>query len=492
MPLDDIREARLQKLDTILKSGIEAYPAKSWRTHTIGEALAQFDDLAESRKYIVLTGRIRARREHGGSAFFNIEDGYGSIQLLSKKDKIGDSEYDFLIANIDIGDFMEVNGALFTTQRGEKTLEVEQYRILSKSLLPLPDKWHGLQDVENRYRKRYLDLLFNKDIRAKFVIRAKVIQAFRDFLNQHDFLEVSTPTLQPLYGGASARPFKTHMHALDIDLFLRIAPELYLKRLIVGGFERVFEFSTNFRNEGMDRDHNPEFSVLEYYIAYKDHEWLMDFTEKMLAFVLTKALGTTTVTYEERNIDFATPFTRIRYNEVFKEYLNLDYEDNDQADFVAKAQEQGISVDTKTTKAMVADDLFKKIILPKLINPTFITDYPTEVLPLAKKTKNPNFVGSFQFFVGGLELMKAFTELNDPIDQKARFTAQEDNRAKGDEEAQRMDEDFIEALEYGMPPTAGLGIGLDRFIAFLTGSHSIREIILFPLMKPKTSEEADN
>ncbi len=489
MPLEDIREARVQKLDNIIKAGEEAYPAKSWRTHSIAEALVNFDTFAEERKFIVLAGRIRARREHGGSVFFNIEEESGLIQLYVKKDKIGEREFDFLLNNIDIGDFIEVHGVLFLTKKEEKTLEVEKYRILSKSLLPLPDKWNGIQDVEERYRHRYLDLLFNPEVKAKFKHRNKILQALRSFLLQHEFTEVNTPTLQPLYGGASARPFKTHMNALDIDLFLRIAPELYLKRLIVGGLERVFEFSTNFRNEGMDRDHNPEFSVLEFYIAYKDHEWLMGFMEDMLVYTLTNALDTTTVEYQEHTIEFKKPFARISYKDLIQEYLHLDYEDADEEDFAHKAQELGLPADKLATKANLADAIFKKAILPKLIQPTFITDYPTEVLPLAKKTKNPNYVGSFQFFAGGFELMKGFTELNDPIDQRARFESQENNRAKGDEEAQRMDEDFVEALEYGMPPTAGVGIGIDRFIALLTNSHSIREVILFPLMRPKSDTE---
>ncbi|KKW01451.1 MAG: Lysine-tRNA ligase, partial [Parcubacteria group bacterium GW2011_GWA1_49_11] len=308
--------------------------------------------------------------------------------------------------------------------------------------LPLPEKWHGLQDVEERYRKRYLDLLMDDNVKAKFVKRAQIIQAMRDYLLKQEFLEVTTPTLQPLYGGASARPFKTHLNALDTDVFLRIAPELYLKRLLVGGFEKVFEFTTNFRNEGIDREHNPEFSAVEFYAAYKDYNWAMDLVEDMLVTVAPDR--------------FKKPFRRVKFAELMRPHDSLE------------------------------DAVFKEKVRPTLIEPTFVTDYPKDMLPLTKlKPGMADTVEAFQFYVGGLELVKAFTELNDPIDQRERFAAQENLRAKGDEEAQRMDEDFIEALEYGMPPAAGVGIGIDRLVTFLTDSHSLREIILFPMMRPK-------
>lgn len=486
MPLDEIKQARLDKLDKLRKANIDPYPAKSWRTHSVGQALGKFDELAGDKNRVVLAGRIMARREHGGSTFMNLDDGSGSVQVFFKKDVLGEREYQLVSDTLDIGDIIETYGFLFLTKRGEKTLEVEKYRLLSKSLLPLPEKWHGLQDAEERFRKRYLDLLFNPEVKEKFVVRAKIIREIRNFMDSQGFMEVTTPTLQPLYGGASARPFKTHMHALDIDLFLRIAPELYLKRLLVGGFEAVYEFTTNFRNEGMDRDHNPEFSAMEFYIAYKDIDWAMLFTEEMFEQVLKNVFGKTTVSYQGKEIHFSRPYIRSTFNELLKQYAGMDYDYADEASLLAKAKELGVTIDKTAGKPGLADEIFKKAIRPNLIEPTFVTSWPAELLPLAKRLEdNPDYVGAFQFFAGGLELIKAFTELNDPMDQRQRMEAQEDRRAKGDEEAQRLDTDYIEALEYGLPPAAGWGLGVDRFVALLTDSHSIREVILFPLMKPK-------
>lgn len=414
MPLDEIKQARLEKLKKIANP----YPIRTLRTHTIAQASGE--------GVLVLAGRVMAIRGHGAISFLDLEDGTGKIQLFLE------SEKDL----IDIGDFIEAEGTLFTTKSGEKTLRVSRWKMLAKSLLPLPEKWHGLQDVEERYRKRYLDLLMNPEVRAVFEKRAAIIQSLRDFLLKHQFVEVQTPTLQTLYGGASARPFKTHLNALDQDMFLRIAPELYLKRLLVGGFERVFEFTTNFRNEGMDREHNPEFSALEFYVAYQDYEWGMGFIEDMFVALAPDR--------------FHKPFRRITYSELMAPHGSLE------------------------------DAVFKEKVRHTLIEPTFVYDYPASMFPLAKEV--------FQFYAGGFEMVKAFTELNDPIDQRERFAAQENMRAKGDEEAQRMDEDYIEALEYGMPPAAGFGIGIDRLVAFLTGSHSIREVILFPLMRPKDGD----
>jgi len=458
MALDEIRKVKIEKLDKLRAAGVDPYPAVSNRTMSVADAVARFDELAASQEQVILAGRIMGRREHGGSIFFDLSDGSGRIQGFIKEDVVGEETFTRFRDLFDIGDIIEVAGHLFKTKKDERTVEVKHCMILSKALLPLPEKWHGLTDVEERFRKRYLDLALNEDVRQTFKTRAVVIRALRDSLNHHEFMEVSTPTLQPLYGGASARPFKTHMNALDIDLFLRIAPELYLKRLLVGGFEKVFEFTTNFRNEGMDRDHNPEFYALEFYAAYKDINWLMDFTEELLRAAVKAVHADGIVRHEGKEINFSQPFNRVKFKDLLSDY--------------------------KTGKG--ADDLFKKNIRPTLIEPTFVVDWPTELLPLAKKTPDdPNFVSTFQFFAGGLELIKAFTELNDPIDQRERFAAQEDKRAKGDEEAQRMDEDFVEALEYGMPPAAGWGLGLDRFIMLLTDSHSIREVLLFPTMKPK-------
>jgi lysyl-tRNA synthetase class 2 len=486
MPLDEIRKTRLEKLEKIRKAGMDPYPAQSSRTHSIVQALADFDKLTEAKTKIVLAGRVMAKREQGGLAFLDINDGSSSIQLLFKKDTLGDEVFSFFSETIDIGDFIEAEGILFKTKREEKTLEVSSYKILSKSLLPLPEKWHGLQDMEERYRKRYLDLIFNPEVKEKIKTRSKIIKTLRDFLNTHDFTEVVTPTLQPIYGGASARPFKTHMHTLDIDLYLRIAPELYLKRLLVGGFEKVFEFTTNFRNEGIDRDHNPEFSVLEFYAAYKDLDWLMDFTEKIFENLLQNVFGKSKIEYQGQDINFAGPYVREAFADLLHRHTGIDYGSADEDEFSKKAKEFDIKIEKHADKSGLADEIFKKAIKPKLINPTFVTDWPVEILPLAKKADDSGYVSAFQFFAGGQELIKAFQELNDPVDQRERFQAQEKKRAKGDEEAQKMDEDYVEALEYGMPPAAGWGLGIDRLVALLTDSHSIREVILFPLMKPRS------
>jgi len=485
MPLDDIIAARHEKLEKLKRAGVNPYPAKSWRTHSVQDVLQSFEKYSEDKTRIVLAGRVRAIREHGGVVFLDLDDGTGQAQVLVKKDNLGKADFELFSETIDIGDFVEVSGFLFVTNKGEQSLEAEKYRLLTKTLLPLPEKWHGLQDVEDRFRKRYLDLVFNPDIRKKFETRTKIIQSIRDFFNGRGFLEVVTPTLQPLYGGASARPFKTHLHYLDLDLFLRIAPELYLKRLLVGGFNNVFEFTTNFRNEGIDRDHNPEFSAVEFYAAYKDLDWAMDFTEELFEQVVTNLTGGKKITYQDQKIDFNRPFARITFNELLKKHAGVDYDYADEGTLRDKAQELGLKIEKVVSKSGLADEIFKKAIRSKLVQPTFVTEWPADLLPLAKRLENSDYVGAFQFFAGGFEMIKAFSELNDPIDQRARFTAQEENRGKGDEEAQRLDEDYIEALEYGMPPAAGWGLGIDRLVMLLTDSHSLRETILFPLMKPR-------
>ncbi|OGM97486.1 MAG: hypothetical protein A2735_02010 [Candidatus Yanofskybacteria bacterium RIFCSPHIGHO2_01_FULL_41_21] len=443
MALDDIRQVKMDKLKEIRKMGIDPYPATTKRSMSVVEALERFDELAESKKEVTLAGRIMAQRGHGGLIFFDLNEDGSKIQGCAKEDTLGADGFKFFNELIDIGDIIEVRGTLFKTKKDERTIEATEIGILTKTLLPLPEKWHGLIDVEERFRKRYLDLLMSTEVREKFIKRAEIIQAIRHYLMKHEFLEVTTPTLQPLYGGASARPFKTHLNALDQDMFLRIAPELYLKRLLVGGLDRVFEFTTNFRNEGIDREHNPEFSAVEFYVAYKDYNWGMDFIEDLMVTIAPER--------------FKKPFRRITYKELMQDVGSLE------------------------------DTVFKEKIRGTLIEPTFVMDYPKDMLPLTKLKPGTDVVEAFQFYAGGTELVKAFTELNDPIDQQERFKAQENMRAKGDEEAQRMDNDFIEALEYGMPPSAGFGIGIDRLVALLTDSHSLREVILFPTMRPKDS-----
>lgn len=490
MALDEIRQVRLDKLNKLIKRGIDPYPAKSWRSHTIDDALDNFDQLSQEKIRLVLVGRVLAHREHGGSTFLDIEDYSGRTQIYFKKDVLGETEYNFFNETVDIGDFIEVYGFLFKTKKDERTLEVEKYRMLSKSLLPLPEKWHGLTDVEERYRKRYLDLIFNPEVRAKFKVRTKLVNELRNFLNDHDFMEVETPTLQILAGGANAKPFKTHINALDMDVYMRIAPELFLKRLLVGGFEKVYEFSRNFRNEGMDKDHNPEFSELEFYIAYKDYEWLMKFTEEMLEKIIIAIFETSKINYEGKLIDFKGPYETVTFNDLLKKYSGLDYDEAEEDDLVRKAGELEIVIEKTMTKGNIADEIYKKVARPNIIKPTFVIDHPLDISPLAKKIdKQPNHVARFQLIAAGHELINAFSELNDPLDQRERFESQQKAAKKGNQETHPFDEDYIEALEYAMPPAAGWGLGIDRLAAILTDSHSIREVILFPLMKPKGKEQ---
>ncbi|MGD0976971.1 MAG: lysine--tRNA ligase [Minisyncoccia bacterium] len=486
MPLEDIRQSRIDKLSKLRKAGIDPYPARVFRTHEIAEVLADFDGFAKSGKNLVLVGRVMAMREHGGSAFLDFVDGTGKLQALFKKNDLGEKDYKLFLETVDIGDFIEITGTAFRTKKNEPTIEAKKYRILTKTLLPLPEKFHGLQDVEERFRKRYLDLLLNPELREKFKTRTSIISELRRFLDRNGFMEVETLTLQTLAGGANARPFKTKINALDMDVYLRIAPELFLKRLLVAGFEKVYEFCKNFRNEGMDKDHNPEFSELEFYIAYKDYEWLMKFTEEMLETMVANIFGNTKIKYKDEEIDFAGPYKRISFNELLKKYADIDYDEASEEELAKKAEELKITIERAMTKGNIADEIYKKVVRSNIIQPTFMINHPLELSPLSKKIPDdPEHVARFQLIVGGTEIVNAFSELNDPLDQRERFEAQQKSAKKGNEEAHPFDEDFVEALEYGMPPAAGWGLGIDRLVAILTNSHSIREIILFPLMKPK-------
>ena len=482
----ELRKIRLEKLEKIRSSGILAYPSKTKRTHLIQEAIKNFAGLSKQKKEIILTGRIRSQRGHGGATFLDIEDGSGKIQAFLKRDGLGEKGYDFFLANFDIGDFIEIRGVLFTTKAGEKTLEASDFKMLAKSLLPLPEKWHGLQDVEERFRKRYLDLIFNKDIKEKFVLRSKIIKELRSFMEKEGFLEVETPILQPIYGGTEAKPFKTHLNALSMDLYLRIAPELYLKRLIVGGFEKVFEMGRCFRNEGLDKSHNPDFAEMEFYRAYADHKDIMKLVEKMLASAVKNLFKGLKIKYEDKEIDFKTPFERVEYQTLIRNFTKIDIETINKESLFRKAQELGVKVEQKMTKFQIADAVYKKFCLPKIWQPTFIIHHPEGSMPLAKQTDdNPKKLGSIQLVIAGLEIAKAYSELNDPLKQYENFKNQEKLFIEGVEDAQRMDQDYIEALEYGMPPTAGFGMGIDRLAALLTNSHSLREVILFPTMRSK-------
>ncbi len=481
--IDEIRKTRLKKLKAIESAGFLAYPSKTKRTHTCKEALKEFSKLSRSKKEIVLTGRITTLREHGGLVFLNIEDA-DRIQVMIKKNGVGEKSYKFFLDNFDIGDFVEIKGVLLKTKKGEKTIEARDYKMLAKSLLPLPEKWHGLKDVEERYRKRYLDLIFNKEVKDKFILRSKIIKEIRGFLEEQGFLEVETPVLQPIYGGAKARPFKTHLNALDIDMYLRIALELYLKRLLVGGFEKVYEIGRCFRNEGVDRSHNPDFTMLEFYWAYADYKDLMNLTEKMFSFMLKNLFNSSKIKYEGNVIDFKPPWPRIEFDQLFKKHTKINLDDIHLEALRKEAKKLGVKAEGD--KAEIADEIYKKHCRDKIVQPSFVIHHPLGAFPLAKQLeKNPNKTANFQLVVGGFELINAFSELNNPIEQEKRFKEQEKILKQGFEEAMKMDKDFIEALEYGMPPAAGFGMGIDRLTALLTDSHSLREVILFPTMRPK-------
>ena len=407
------------------------------------------------------------------------------IQIYFKKDILGEN-YDLAIVALDIGDFIEAEGKLFKTKKGEETLEVINWRMLSKSLLPLPEKWHGLQDVEERFRRRYLDLLMNEAVRVRFVARSKIVNALRGFLEKNGFLEVETPMLQSIPGGALARPFKTHHNALDSDFYLRIAPELYLKRLLVGGLEKIYELGKCFRNEGIDASHNPEFTMAELYAAYWDEEKMTDFVEDIFL-ALVKILGKKQeIEFQGKKIVFKKKFTRIGFKELLRRYAQVvDYDRETRESLSVRAKQLGIEVGTHESKGKIADEIYKKICRPYLVQPTFVVNHPLDISPLAKKAEKEGEVRRFQLIAGGMELANGFSELNDPLDQRKRFEEQEKIRGGGEEEAHRIDEDYLEAMEYGMPPAAGLGIGIDRVVMLFTDTKNVREILLFPTMKPR-------
>jgi lysyl-tRNA synthetase class 2 len=483
---EELKKVRTAKLKSVRDSGLLAYPLKTKRTHTIKQALRDFTKLSKSHKEIVLVGRIRLLRPHGGSSFIQFEDGTGIMQGFFRKDKIGQKGYKFFLENFDIGDFIELKGELITTKRGEKTVDISDFKMLTKSLRPLPEKWHGLKEIEDRLRQRYLDLLFNADVRSKFESRSKIVRTLREFLDKEKFLEVETPILQSVYSGARAKPFKTHLNAMDLDLYLRIAPELYLKRLLIGGFEKVYEIGKCFRNEGIDRHHNPDFTMLEFYWAYADYKDLMKLTEKMYIYLLKEICKKTQITYQGQKINFKTPWQRVEFYQLFSRELKINLQEINRDALAKEGKKLGIEIKKGSPKAEIADEIFKKTIRPKIQKPTFVIHYPVGFQPLAKALeKDPTKLANFQLIVAGMELCNAFSELNDPIEQKNRFDEQEKLFKKGFEEALRKDKDFLEALEYGMPPAAGFGMGIDRLSALLTDSHSLREIILFPTMRPR-------
>jgi len=477
---------RLAKLQRWREQGLDPFQATKFdRTHLAAEIVAQFDTL--QGQTVRVAGRLIAFREHGKLTFADLLDGSGRIQLMVRINLVGEEAYR-LFGELDTGDIIGAEGVVTKTRTGEVTVEVRRFWILAKALQPLPEKWHGLKDVEVRYRQRYLDLIANPEVREIFVKRSKIIQAIRRFLDERGFLEVETPILQPVYGGALARPFITHHNALGMELYLRIAPELYLKRLIVGGLERVYEIGRNFRNEGVDARHNPEFTMLEVYQAYADYHDIMRLTEELIAFVAQTALGTLVITFQGHTIDLTPPWRRLSLMDALKEATGIDFlafkGDDEKAQEVGR--QLGLSVEPTDHWGRVLDEALKKKVVPNLIQPTFLVDYPVEISPLAKrKPVDQAMTERFQGFVGGLEIANAFSELNDPLDQRERFKMQQRLRERGDVEAHPLDWEFVTALEYGMPPTGGVGIGIDRLTMLLTNSPSIREVILFPLLRPE-------
>lgn len=483
--LEEIRQARLRKREALLAAGQAAYPAEARRTHTLEEANREFETLLQDETPVVLAGRVIAKRMHGGVAFADLKDTAAVFQVQFSKDVLAAELFDRLEL-LDAGDWIEVAGKVMKTQRGVKTLLATEWHFLSKSIRPLPDTWFGLKDHETRFRQREVDFWLNDEVREKFVTRSKILSWLRGYLDALGYLEVETPVLQTIAGGAAAKPFVTHHNALDIDLFLRIAPELYLKRLLVGGYEKVFEIARNFRNEGIDRQHNPEFTMLELYWAYADYEDLMDFTEELFEKLAQELFDVSEVTWQGHALGFERPLKRVRYVDLVSEKLGVDImKEKGTAAYENIFREKKLTLPEQRTYAKLVDELYKELIRPNLIEPVLVYDYPAELQPLAKrKYSEPGIVEQFQLLVGGMEIVKAYTEQNDPVEQRARFVEQQAARAEGDDEAPLLDESYIRALEYGMPPAAGWGLGIDRLVAILTDTPTIRDTIMFPLLKP--------
>lgn len=474
-----VRREKLQAL------GSEAaYQHRIVPTHRADEILANFERLEGSE--VVLAGRLRGLRVHGKATFADMQDAGGRIQLFVSLGVVGEEAYD-AFKELDIGDVVGVRGEVFKTRRGEVSIRVAEYHLLSKSLRPLPEKWHGLKDIEQRYRRRYLDLIVNPESREVFEVRSRVIASIRESLGRRGYIEVETPMLHPIPGGATARPFETYHNALDMPLYMRIAPELYLKRLLVGGLDRVYEIGKNFRNEGISTKHNPEYTSLEAYQAYADYRDMMTLTEGIITESATEVLGTTLITYQGREIDLSAPWERVSMLEAIRRHTGIDFAAVDQDRAVKVAREAGVRLQSGATYGHAVQETFEQMVEEKLIQPVFITDHPVEVSPLAKRKKdNPHLTERFEPYINGWEIANGFSELNDPVDQRGRFEDQVRAREAGDDEAHYMDEDFLEALEFAMPPAGGLGIWIDRLVMLLTDSPSIRDVILFPHMRPRT------
>lgn len=495
--INDQIAQRVKKMEALRAANIAPYGRRFDGKTNLSEISIKFENasketLESQPVHYKIAGRMISLRRFGKAGFAHLQDATGRLQVYFKKDHLGEADYD-LYEKLDIGDYIGAEGVLFRTKTNELTLQASHLTLLSKSLRPLPEKWHGLTDVELRYRMRYVDLISNPDVQKVFVQRGRIIESIRRFLSQRDFVEVETPMMHPIPGGAAARPFVTHHNTLGMDLYLRIAPELYLKRLIVGGFERVFEINRNFRNEGISTIHNPEFTMLEFYMAYADYQDLMSLTEQLFTTVAREVLGMLKFDYQGKEIDLTPPWQRLSYLDVVARRYDVKVEDlADRQTVVELARNAKIPMKEKEPLGKIINDLFEMTVEPQLTGPVFITDYPTEISPLAKRKPDaPHLTERFELYIASREIANAFSELNDPQDQRARFEAQAAKREAGDVEAHVMDEDYLKALEYGMPPTAGEGIGIDRLVMLLTNQSSIRDVILFPQMRPEGSRSND-
>ncbi|MDQ0257892.1 lysyl-tRNA synthetase class 2 [Evansella vedderi] len=495
LELNDQLKVRREKLKDMLDLGIDPFGQRFERTHSADQIKQQFEgetkeSLEENETSVTIAGRVMTKRGKGKAGFAHIQDLTGQIQIYVRKDQVGDDQYD-IFNRIDIGDLVGVTGVVFKTKVGELSVKAQDFQLLTKSLRPLPDKYHGLKDVEQRYRQRYVDLIVNPEVRETFILRSKILQSMRRYLDDHGYLEVETPTMHSIAGGASARPFVTHHNALDMTLYMRIAIELHLKRLIVGGLEKVYEIGRVFRNEGISTRHNPEFTMIELYEAYADYNDIMSLTENLIAHIAKEVLGTTVVQYNEQEVNLEPQWKRVHMVDAIKEHTGVDFwKEMSDEEAHALAKEHNVPVKDTMKYGHIVNEFFEMFVEEKLIQPTFIYGHPVDISPLAKKNaEDERFTDRFELFIVGREHANAFTELNDPIDQRERFEAQLVEREQGDEEAHMMDEDFVEALEYGMPPTGGLGIGIDRLVMLLTNSQSIRDVLLFPQMRHRSSEE---
>lgn len=490
--INQIISGRKKKVEELRKKGINPYSNDFRVSNTLKEIISTrgketAEELEKNKLIYYVAGRIVAINDFGKAAFVRLRDYSGQIQVFLRKDSLSNEKFEFFKKYIDIGDFIGVKGYLFRTKTNELTILAEEFSLITKTIRPLPEKFHGLKDLELRHRQRYLDLIVNQEVKEIFQKRRKIIQYIRKFLDERDFLEVETPMMQSLYGGANAKPFITHHNALNIDLYLRIAPELYLKRLVVGGFERVYEINRNFRNEGISSKHNPEFTMLEFYQSYATYEDFINLTEELMEGLVLEVCGKYEIEYGEKIINFKPPYKRMNLKDAIAYFGNICVESlEDREGILEIIKNKSLNINPKLSYGKLIMELFEKLVEPNLISPTFILNFPTEISPLSRKNdRDQKIVDRFEFIAGGIEIANAFSELNDPFDQRERFEMQIKEKEKGDEEAHLMDEDFIKALEYGMPPAAGEGIGIDRLVMILTNQTNIREVILFPLLRPE-------